>query len=483
MRLLFIALLFANVARGQVIGVQGGVSSLFNAEGGSLTLYTQDTNDTFGIGLVNNRLVAGANSEFVFHGWETKVGDGGIFLSTQQLGLSTVLRGIQTKRKYKDSELTVFTGLVGQSYSAPFFSGVTAKRFGTGFQYSRKFDFQNNRRTACRGVGCPIRSGSLEFSTVGAYTNGRMTALEGATYHWRTLVLQGTSGLLEGRKYLIGQATQRFKHASLDAGRQTFIWQSRRSTVTSGNLAAWAGPLDGHASIFKSSLATGKNAGAGLRIGPITVRGDSFSSKGQHTLTGATMERFSRHWSLSQFYTRSNGQSSFNGGFTYTSNIVTASVGYQQAFIPFSNIPFQKVLSVTLSFQLPHGTSLNLATQAAPNSGKPRWTAYGGSYVEAPWLPSGAQQGHSGRTKIAGYEVRGKVVDAYGPIEGAAIEVGGQLVYTNAEGVWTARFKKAQAVSIRVVLEEFTAPGNWRCVECPATGTPGEPVVITVARR
>src|SRR5260370_317449 len=202
----------------ETIGLQGGASSLFNAQGGSVTLFTQNMNETLGVGVSNGRLVAGASSEFLSHGWDLTVGDKQLFLTTQQLGLSTVMRGVEAHRKNDKSTLAVFVGAVGQSYSAPFFSGATAKEFGTGFQYTRKFE-PNNRKTACRGFGCPTRSGTFELSTVGAYTNGKLTALEGATYRWKGLVLQGTAGLLEKRSYFIGQATERFRHASCDSGR------------------------------------------------------------------------------------------------------------------------------------------------------------------------------------------------------------------------------------------------------------------------
>ena len=214
MKRLLISLLFAGTVQAQTIGLQGGASSLFNAQGGSLTLYTEKTNETFGVGISNGHLVAGASSEFLFHSWDVTAGDKQLFLTTQQLGLATVMRGIEAHRKNDNSSLAVFIGAVGQSYSAPFFSGATAKEFGAGIQYTRKFDLSSGKRTACRGFGCVTGVGTIEFSTVGAYTHGRVTALEGAIYRWRGLVLQGTAGLLESRKYLIGQSTWRFQHAA-----------------------------------------------------------------------------------------------------------------------------------------------------------------------------------------------------------------------------------------------------------------------------
>jgi len=382
----------------------------------------------------------------------------------------------------KKKDFTFFVGAVGQSYSTPYFSGVAAKDFGTGFQYTKKFEpATGKKKSGCRGVGCYTNHGTFELSTVVAYTGNKPTALQGVVYHWRGLQLQGTAGLLEKRTYFTGQSTLRFQHFSFDVGRQTFIWQGKRSTVTSGSASLWLGPVNAHTSVYRSQNAAGENAGTGLRLGPVQVNADAFFSR-QHSLTGSVIEKLSRRFSISQFVTRSAGHTAVNFGGSYTSNLVTASVSYQQQFIPFGKVPFQKVLSLTLAFQLPHGTTVNVATVAAPNGGT-KVTAYGGTYVEAPWLPSAAQGRGGGRAKIGGVVVRGKVSDAYGPIEGAAVEVGGQLVYTNTEGVFEARFKKNREVSVRVVPEEFSTPGNWECVSCPASVTPGTPIQITVRRK
>jgi hypothetical protein len=462
-RLLILGLLFAGSAHAQTIQVAGGASTLFGAEGGSVTLYTADTNSTFGVGVSNGRLVAGANSEFLFHGWGTTVGDKQIFLATQQLGLSTVMRGVEAQRKSDTHTLSVFVGAVGQSYSAPFFSGMTAKEFGAGVNYARKFSH-------------------FDLSTVEALTGGKATALEGVVFHWRGLNLQGTAGVLESKKYLIGQGTWRLQHASFDAGRQTLVWNGERSTVVSASASAWAGPMDGHASLFRSQRAAGENAGIGLHVGALTLRGDSFWSRQQHTLTASAMERLARRWTVSEYVTRSGGRTSVNFGGSFTSNLVAASFGYQQEFIPFGRVPFQKVLSITLAFQLPHGTSLNLATVASPTGGT-RWTAYGGSYVQAPWIPSARAQGaHHGH--IGGFEVRGTVKDKYGmPVFGAVVVINGSSVYTDTQGVFSMRLRKNASVTVLIEPEQFITPGTWSVVSAPDIAKPGTDLQIVVERK
>jgi hypothetical protein len=45
------------------------------------------------------------------------------------------------------------------------------------------------------------------------------------------------------------------------------------------------------------------------------------------------------------------------------------------------------------------------------------------------------------------------------------------------------RVKKNVSVAVSVDVGSFTAPGNWRYFECPATAKPGERVAIVVARK
>ena len=70
-------------------------------------------------------------------------------------------------------------------------------------------------------------------------------------------------------------------------------------------------------------------------------------------------------------------------------------------------------------------------------------------------------------------------------IEGAAVQIGKQLVFSNRSGMVFTRSKKIQSLEVRVSPEDFSAQGKWRVVSAPATVTPAleghtEPFVITV---
>ena len=63
------------------------------------------------------------------------------------------------------------------------------------------------------------------------------------------------------------------------------------------------------------------------------------------------------------------------------------------------------------------------------------------------------------------YMVRGHVQDRTGsPIEGAAIRIGQQLVFTNADGKFFIRLNKAGSLTLEVVLTEFLNPALFHLV-------------------
>lgn len=459
-RFFILALLLGTSLHAQTVGVQGGASTLFGAQGGSVSLFTPTTTSTVSAGLSQGRLVAGASTEFALRGFDVRAGDSNIFLATEQVGITDTVRGFDAKRKRDSDDFEFFAGAVGEMYSVPYFQGTTTDSYGAGARYTR-------------------RMRSVKFTTVEAFTHNRLTTLQGAAWHWRGLEMKGTAGLLERQRYLIGEANWRLSHAALDGSRQTYLWQGQRSTVTSAGASIWFGRFDAHSNIYRSTLAAGETAGAGVRLSIFTVRGDAFWSAAERTQTASVTERL-RRWSLTQFITRSNGNTTVNFGGSYTSNLVTASLGWTQQFVPFSAVPFQKVLTVSLGFQLPHGTNLNIGTVASPTGGV-KWSTYGGSYFQT------AGSGHSAEQHerhIGGFEIKGNVLDQFGaPVCGAAIVVGGSTTYSDSRGAFTARIRKRTDATVVIDLDSFTTPGNWEIVSSPSTASPDAVIAVVLKRK
>ena len=75
-RALIGGVIFAAVmAHGQKFRVQGGQSTLLNAEGGSVEFKAPDYDGSVGIGYYNNRIQFGAETRYQFHGYTLLGGD------------------------------------------------------------------------------------------------------------------------------------------------------------------------------------------------------------------------------------------------------------------------------------------------------------------------------------------------------------------------------------------------------------------------
>jgi hypothetical protein len=73
----------------------------------------------------------------------------------------------------------------------------------------------------------------------------------------------------------------------------------------------------------------------------------------------------------------------------------------------------------------------------------------------------------------AKFIVRGIVKDSSGiSVAGAAVLVGQEIAFTDSDGAFFVRFRKANAVAIKVVPEDFRAPGNWHVISAPDSATP-----------
>jgi hypothetical protein len=91
--------------------------------------------------------------------------------------------------------------------------------------------------------------------------------------------------------------------------------------------------------------------------------------------------------------------------------------------------------------------------------------------------------------KHLNYVIRGRVVDDKGqPIEGAAIRIGEELIFTNTAGEFFMRYKKAETLYLQVVFGEFLNVAAFRLVSAPqmATASPdtaGPEILIVLARK
>lgn len=185
-------------------------------------------------------------------------------------------------------------------------------------------------------------------------------------------------------------------------------------------------------------------------------------------LIGTARETISPKLSLLQVVNRTQGNTNFLFGGSYTVNRFSLSVDYQTLYMPFLTKPFVTGVGITLNLKLWGGYQVNGQTFRSPD-GKLRYTASASTLLTTSLRPAG---GSEKPAKMGSYIVRGYVREEGGaPIEGAAIHIGDQTVYSNAAGQFLLRLSKAEHLPLTVLLPEFLTPLRFTVVAAPPTVT------------
>ena len=171
----------------------------------------------------------------------------------------------------------------------------------------------------------------------------------------------------------------------------------------------------------------------------------------------------------------------------FGANLITAigefGVDYQvvhQPFQPFN--PFRSALNLTARLQLGK-YSTNVGTYVQPD-GTVDYAASGSTFLYMGSFGGAQPQQLGGR--MSRYVVRGTVHDDEGnPVDGAALDIGGQVVFTNSGGEFFLRLGRPSSAPLTVLMAEFLLPGQWEVVSAPArvqagpeNGTKGIEIIL-----
>jgi hypothetical protein len=143
--------------------------------------------------------------------------------------------------------------------------------------------------------------------------------------------------------------------------------------------------------------------------------------------------------------------------------------------------PFRSALNLTARLQLGK-YSTSMGTYVQPD-GTVDYSASGSTFL---YMGSfGGAQPHQVGGRMARYVIRGVVRDEQGhAVEGAAIEIGGEVLFTNSSGEFFLRTGRPSRSSVRVLIGEFLLPGQWEVVSAPADvvagpeSSPGVEIVL-----
>jgi len=148
-----------------------------------------------------------------------------------------------------------------------------------------------------------------------------------------------------------------------------------------------------------------------------------------------------------------------------------------QPLQPFS--PFRSALNLTARLQLGN-YSTSVGTYVRPD-GAVDYSASGSTFLYLGTFGGAQPQQIGGR--VSRYVVRGSVQDELGhPVEGAALALNGEVVYTNSAGEFFLRTRYPQRYSLKLLIGEFLLPGAWEVVSAPDQVTAAEDAKATPVR-
>jgi hypothetical protein len=511
---ILVMMLLASGAGAQVFRVQGGTSTLLNAQGGSVEFKAPNYDGEIGFGFYNGKLQFGAETRDRFHGYTVLAGDDAVpfTLPTDVFDGSHYFsaRGVGVTRTYADHSFYAFAGTTSTWLGTGFFNAASSDHPVGVFFYERRLNKQ------------------LKFISRDILSN-RQTLLQALEYHpnkW--LKTSVTDGIGSNQNYFasaVDVETQKlaFKASYVVTGdrfRRVTVISPMSSEINKENVQLLYKPNDflsvttGHQNIlepltrdgamqqasvdqisgdfrierlyFGTGLFTSNTAGrstrgtnfyVGRRIGQrYEVNTNWFESKpkgGEVTriLSGTVRENISSRFSLLQLISRTSGQTTFAFGGDFTSNRLLLRADYQNVYLPFRpERPFQQALALNVAFRVSGPLQITAASNVAPD-GHLRYSFGASTYLyrfRGMLMNANSPDSFS----IAKYLVQGVVSDDQGtPVEGAALHIGREVVYTDSSGRFMARFSKRGPFPLSVAPEEFITNGMYGVVSAPAQVT------------
>ena len=468
-----------------------------------------------GAGVIDGSLVFGEVLRTQFHGYSLTAGD-----DVLPFNLPTDVfvndhyffgKGLGVAKKSGRMDFAAFGGATSLALGAPYFSAARAKQpfglFFAQFQQSPQLRFvirtiASEKQTVLMGMEwSPRKWLSYSFSggrgadtpyLANAVTieRGKLTfkaAYISADQNFQRIGTQSTPLVSEPIKDNLYLGLRPLPNFSFSLSRQNVlspltadqpslegtIHQLGANTILYGvrltaNLyQSRVSAKDAVGYAFSADRTLGRRLDAGF---------DFYKSKSQGDFANQSMsahlrEVITQSFSLTEYVTRSGGQTAFNlGGELRLSNRFSISLSHETAYLPFrvttGGGPFTHVYNLSLQFRPFGNLQLAASTNVAPD-GKIRYTTSAGDYL---YRSSGLQSDGVLSLKIAKYVVLGKVVDAAGAgIAGVALQIDGQMVFSDSRGQFLVRFTKRKKVNFKVSLDDFLTATPYTIITAPAS--------------
>src|ERR1700690_152449 len=521
-----LAVLPAGNATAQVFKVQGGTSTLLNAEGGSVEFKAPNYDGTIGLGFFDGPFEYGAQARRQFHAYTLLAGDDMVpfNLPTDIFDGSHYFsaRGMGATRKDANGSLYAFVGATSTWLGTGFFNAATSDDPVGIFFYERKMterlrlfsrNIVSNRQTSLQGLEWKQNKWLTVSLAAGIGSNQKYLAsavdaetrtfafkasyvLMGDMFRRVTVVSPTSSEVDKGNLQMLYTPNQ---FVSITTGHQNIL-----EPLTLGGPMQQASvnqlSVDLHVErfyfgmgLFASNSAggstLGKNIYFGRRIGqhfevnanyfrsaphspsateppPPTIATSIPTSPSEVIVSATVHKRYSPRFSVLQLISRTSGQTTVSFGGDFTSNRLMVRADYENVYLPFRPAqPFEQALALNASLRVAGPWQITAASNVAPD-GHLRYAFGMSTYL---YRINGMIQNSSADSfSIGKYLVQGVVEDDQGvPVEGAALKIGKQLAYTDSSGHFIVRFSKRGPFALSVVPDEFINNGVYEVVSVP----------------
>jgi hypothetical protein len=498
----------------QIIGIGGGTSTLFNAQGGAVTYQSQNTRIAAGAGVLDGSVAYGASLGFKWRDYEIFAGDNpipvnlptDIFDNVQYF----VSRGVGVSTIKKGWHITAFAGATAEGLSTPLFPASETDT-GVGLIYldrplSERFHFYSlnifsQLQTSIQGAEWKLRDGMTLDGAAGVGSNQpyagtgltikrrRLWARIGYVYEGdrfrRVTVQSPINAEVNGANVLV--VANPVESITLTAGHEELLQPQQnpnlrflRATVNhvqgSGEFAGFqlgAGLFQSQQSLDSLQAPTSnvgeilwasRRVSSWLETGGQYYRNQPSFGSATSMLTGRFREILSPRLTVLELVNYSNHQTTLGFGGSFQSNLLSFDVDYSTIYIPFGRARFEQALGFTVSLRLLGHATLSAQSYVTSDGQTKYSVAASTAFYRGLPFPNHA----AASSQLYHYAVRGRVVDDAGhPIEGAAVRLDKELLITDSSGEFVLRTKHATSLHCEVVFSEFTNPAQFETLSVP----------------
>jgi hypothetical protein len=503
-----------SAAHAQVFQVNGGSSSLYDAQGGTLTAQGSSFDASIGAGMIGGKLVGGAKltkvlgrstyvlgSDYVHFQLPTDIFDTSHYLVALGAGVTT---------RVNNTDVFAFAGATSSDFNSPLFQGVRAenpagilflkKQIAPRLQASSKTVFSRQttaiesleweprpklKIAASGGAGAGQPYGAASLSLLRPWIDVKAAYIQAGSNFHRIAVQQPL--MSEPDRENIDVTLRPSKYFSIGGGRNNYLSpldNSQTNVRSSVNQVSGSVQLRGaslSASVFDSNYLGNSNTATAYaasrsfysRARVTASYLQSRPSNGSKTRTFLTdvTETLTPRLDISEFVNRSAGQTSVSFGGSWLSNPISVSANYQTFYVPQRNSsPFEQALIIDVSLHLFRGLSLHGASFVAPD-GSLKYTADSQAVMARQGAMPGGDGGYSlAQSAIGKNVICGTVADSSGrPVAGAAVMIDKLLLYTNDDGSFFVRERKPHVHALKVMTDQFLGAGAYSVVSAPSS--------------